>query len=48
VVLAEIDGFDAIAETHGPGAADRVLQEITSRIHTLVRRSDTVSRFGTD
>ena len=48
VVLAEIDGFDAIAQAHGPGAADRVLQEVTSRIRTLVRRSDTVARFGSD
>jgi diguanylate cyclase (GGDEF)-like protein len=48
VVLAEIDGFDAIAKAHGSAAADRVLQEVTSRIRTLVRRSDTVARFGPD
>jgi diguanylate cyclase (GGDEF)-like protein len=48
VVLAEIDDFPAIAQAHGSTAADQVLKEVTSRIRTLVRRSDTVSRFGPD
>lgn len=48
VVLAEIDNFDSIAKLHGQAASGAVLQEVTQRIRAVVRRSDTVSRFGPD
>jgi diguanylate cyclase (GGDEF)-like protein len=48
VILAEIDRFDAILKAHGAAAGDGVLREVTNRIRGVVRRSDTVSRFGPD
>lgn len=48
VILAEIDRFDAIVKSHGAAAGDSVLREVTNRIRGVVRRSDTVSRFGPD
>lgn len=48
VILAEIDDFAAIAKEFGAGAGASVLQEVTNRIRAVVRRSDTVARFGPD
>ena len=48
VILGEIDRFDAVARDHGAGAGDAVLVEVTNRIRGVVRRSDTVARFGPD
>jgi diguanylate cyclase (GGDEF)-like protein len=48
VILAEIDRFDTIVKGHGAPAGDSVLREVTNRIRGVVRRSDTVSRFGPD
>jgi diguanylate cyclase (GGDEF)-like protein len=48
VILGEIDGFDAVTKRNGSAAGDAVLREVTSRIRAVVRRSDTVSRFGPD
>jgi diguanylate cyclase (GGDEF)-like protein len=48
VILGEIDGFDAIVSAHGAPAGDAVLVEVTNRIRGVVRRSDTVARFGPD
>jgi diguanylate cyclase (GGDEF)-like protein len=48
VILGEIDNFDAIAKQHGTQTGGTVLQEVTHRIHAVVRRSDTVARFGPD
>jgi diguanylate cyclase (GGDEF)-like protein len=48
VILGEIDRFDVIVKQHGAAAGDAVLREVTNRIRGVVRRSDTVSRFGPD
>ena len=48
VILGEIDGFEAVANAHGAAAGDAVLVEVTNRIRGVVRRSDTVARFGPD
>jgi diguanylate cyclase (GGDEF)-like protein len=48
VILGEIDRFDAVVKQHGAPAGDSVLREVTNRIRGVVRRSDTVSRFGPD
>jgi diguanylate cyclase (GGDEF)-like protein len=48
VILGEIDRFDVVVKKHGASAGDGVLREVTNRIRTVVRRSDTVSRFGPD
>jgi diguanylate cyclase (GGDEF)-like protein len=48
VILGEIDSFDTIAKRSGSAAGEAVLREVTNRIRGVVRRSDTVSRFGPD
>jgi diguanylate cyclase (GGDEF)-like protein len=48
VILGEIDRFDVVVKEHGAPAGDAVLREVTNRIRGVVRRSDTVSRFGPD
>jgi len=48
VILGEIDAFESVATAHGAGAGDAVLVEVTNRIRNVVRRSDTVARFGPD
>jgi diguanylate cyclase (GGDEF)-like protein len=48
VILGEIDRFDAVVQEHGAAAGDDVLVEVTNRIRGVVRRSDTVARFGPD
>ena len=48
VILGEIDDFDAVAKRNGGAAGEAVLREVTNRIRAVVRRSDTVSRFGPD
>jgi len=48
VILGEIDRFDAVVKEHGTAAGDNVLVEVTNRIRGVVRRSDTVARFGPD
>jgi diguanylate cyclase (GGDEF)-like protein len=48
VILGEIDRFDLVVKQHGAPAGDAVLREVTNRIRGVVRRSDTVSRFGPD
>jgi diguanylate cyclase (GGDEF)-like protein len=48
VILGEIDAFDKLVKEHGSAAGDGVLIEVTNRIRSIVRRSDTVARFGPD
>jgi diguanylate cyclase (GGDEF)-like protein len=48
VILGEIDRFDSIVQEHGQPTGDSVLVEVTNRIRGVVRRSDTVARFGPD
>jgi diguanylate cyclase (GGDEF)-like protein len=48
VILGEIDAFDAVVKEHGTPAGNSVLVEVTNRIRGIVRRSDTVARFGPD
>lgn len=48
VILGEIDAFDAVVKEHGTAAGNAVLVEVTNRIRSIVRRSDTVARFGPD
>ena len=48
VILGEIDAFDTVTRQQGPAGGDSVLVEVTNRIRGIVRRSDTVARFGPD
>ena len=46
VIVAEIDHFKNINETHGHMAGDAVLRETSRRIRSSVRPYDTVGRYG--
>jgi two-component system cell cycle response regulator len=46
VIVAEIDHFKSINETHGHMAGDAVLRETSRRIRSSVRPYDTVGRYG--
>ncbi len=44
----DLDGFKQVNDTHGHGAGDKILVEITRRIKEAVREDDTVARLGGD
>jgi two-component system, cell cycle response regulator len=46
VVTIDVDDFKAINDGYGHPLGDRVLQEVASRLATVVRPSDTLSRMG--
>ena len=46
VVLADIDYFKRVNDTHGHPAGDAVLQEFTRRLNAAVRPYDCVGRYG--
>lgn len=48
IMLAGIDRFSEINDVLGEHAGDRILQDITARLHQCVRTSDTVARLDGD
>ena len=46
MVLADLDRFKAINDTHGHLAGDHVLREAAERLSGAVRASDYVGRYG--
>ncbi len=46
VVMADIDHFKAINDTHGHPAGDRVLEEVANRLRESTRATDVVGRWG--
>jgi diguanylate cyclase (GGDEF)-like protein/PAS domain S-box-containing protein len=48
VLFIDLDGFKQVNDSFGHEAGDRVLQETSRRLRTIVRESDTVGRLGGD
>ncbi|MEO5365193.1 MAG: EAL domain-containing protein [Magnetococcus sp. WYHC-3] len=48
VLILDLDGFKAINESHGEGAGDQVLADLSRRFRESTRREDTVSRIDGD
>jgi diguanylate cyclase (GGDEF)-like protein len=48
VIMFDIDNFKEINDVYGHHAGDEVLKEISQMIPTLIRKSDSLARFGGD
>ena len=45
-LMLDADHFKQVNDTYGHAAGDAVLQELATRIHTEVRKSDVAARYG--
>lgn len=48
VLMADLDGFKEVNDTHGHEVGDQMLKAIATRLRACVRESDTVARIGGD
>lgn len=48
VIIADVDRFKSINDTHGHVVGDKVLQSITGRLRSAARRGDVIGRYGGD
>ncbi len=46
VVMADIDHFKALNDTHGHQVGDRVLHEVANRLSSALRSAESVGRYG--
>ncbi len=46
VIMADIDHFKRVNDTHGHPVGDRVLEEVAARMQTSTRSTDVVGRWG--
>src|SRR2546430_744104 len=48
VLLLDLDGFKSVNDTLGHEAGDRVLQQVGQRLRSVLRKADTIARYGGD
>lgn len=48
ILMADLDGFKAVNDTHGHEAGDTVLQLVSHRLRACLRDTDTLARLGGD
>ncbi|GAA4024931.1 bifunctional diguanylate cyclase/phosphodiesterase [Actimicrobium antarcticum] len=48
LMLVDLDYFKEINDTHGHAAGDQVLQQLSSRLESVIREFDLLSRLGGD
>ncbi len=48
VLLMDLDGFKSVNDTLGHPAGDRLLQQVSQRMRGVLRKADTIARYGGD
>src|ERR1700694_122810 len=48
VLLMDLDGFKEVNDSLGHEAGDQVLQQVSARMRNVLRKADTIARYGGD
>jgi diguanylate cyclase (GGDEF)-like protein len=48
LMLIDLDHFKAVNDTHGHAVGDRLLQDVSSRLSSVIRPADSLARMGGD
>jgi diguanylate cyclase (GGDEF)-like protein/PAS domain S-box-containing protein len=48
VLLMDLDGFKSVNDSLGHEAGDRLLQQVSQRMRGVLRKADTIARYGGD